>query len=157
MSYDQWANARMFDALARCSDADLTRPLGGSFASVRDTVAHVVVVEWVWFQRWQGESPTSPPAWATGDCTVLRIALTEVEQARAAWLKERDDAALACDIDYRNVKGEAFRASLADLITHVVNHSTYHRGQVATLLRQLGGTLVATDFILYRLEQRQAR
>jgi uncharacterized damage-inducible protein DinB len=56
-------------------------------------------------------------------------------------------------VECRNLAGNTYRNTLADLIRHVVNHSTYHRGQLATQLRQLGQIPPATDFIVYRREQ----
>ena len=61
LDYHYWARDRVLDAAEKLTPDQLTRNLGSSFGSVRDTLAHTYAAEWAWCQRWQGESPTSPP------------------------------------------------------------------------------------------------
>jgi uncharacterized damage-inducible protein DinB len=69
--------------------------------------------------------------------------------AQEAGLDALDDARLTQVVSYVNLKGESFAYPLGRMLQHVVNHSTYHRGQIATLLRQLGATPLSTDLLLY--------
>lgn len=155
-AYDRWANRRILDAAERLPHQDFVRDLGSSFGSVRDTLVHVLGAEWVWLRRWQGTSPTGLPPWdldTTGD---LRTRWSEVEgevQSFVGGLVEQD---LDRRVAYRNTKGEPFESTMIQMLRHVVNHSTYHRGQVVTLLRQLGADAPTTDLILYDRERRHA-
>ncbi|MFL6227865.1 MAG: DinB family protein [Pyrinomonadaceae bacterium] len=150
--FNAWANRLVLDAAARLSAEAFTRDLKNSFPSVRDTLAHLLFAEWVWLRRWKGESPRAAPWQAEDFANVerLRAALAEVESERAELLTTVTDDALAEWLTYTNVRGEQWRYPLGNMMQHVVNHSTYHRGQVITMLRQLGAKEVpSTDFLYY--------
>jgi uncharacterized damage-inducible protein DinB len=151
--YNAWANARMFSAAEALTAEQLEAPLVSSFPSLKATLSHIVVTEWVWLRRWRGESPTAAPAWAEEpSLRELKSQLADIEAERASFLAGRTDADLEDVISYRGGDGQAFAHPLPDLIRHVVNHSTYHRGQLVTLLRQLGHTPPSTDFTRYLRE-----
>jgi uncharacterized damage-inducible protein DinB len=147
--FNRWANGRILEAAAALAPEPFDRDLGSSFPSVRATLAHVLGAEWIWLARWNGTSPTAPPAWALGDVASLRARWAEVEAGQAVLLASLDDDRLDQAIDYRSLAGEPYRSRLWQMLRHVVNHSTYHRGQVTTMLRQLGAAAPATDLILY--------
>ena len=150
IAYDEWANERLMEALSGLDEEQFTRPLVSSFPSIRDTLAHVVAVEWVWLQRWLGQSPTAPPPWAERPSLAeLRERLAEIEAERGEFLDGLSDADLQAQVDYRNLKGGPGSARLGELVQHLVNHSSYHRGQLTTLMRQVGATGPATDFVLF--------
>jgi uncharacterized damage-inducible protein DinB len=149
-AYTEWANARLLDAVAAVSAEQLTRTIECSFSSIAGTLSHIVGVEWVWLRRWKGESPRAIPDWmTTGDLAALRAKLTDVERERETFLESVTDTDLTRRISYVNMKGEPWEYSLADMLVHVVNHSTYHRGQVVTLLRQVGASAPPTDFLVF--------
>jgi uncharacterized damage-inducible protein DinB len=151
--YNSWATARMFSAAEALTPEQVEAPLVSSFPSLMATLAHIVVTEWIWLQRWRGESPTAAPAWAAEpSLRELKAQLAAIEAERASFLVGRTDADLEDEVSYRGGDGQAFAHPLADLIRHVVNHSTYHRGQLVTLLRQLGHTPPSTDFTRYLRE-----
>jgi uncharacterized damage-inducible protein DinB len=151
--YASWATARMFSAAEALTAEQLEAPLVSSFPSLLATLAHIVETEWVWLRRWRGESPTADPGWAVEpSLRELKRQLAAIEEERASFLAERTDANLEDVVSYRGGDGQAFAHPLADLIRHVVNHSTYHRGQLVTLLRQLGHTPPSTDFTRYLRE-----
>lgn len=153
-SYNEWANARIFSAAAELDPEIFTTPRGSSFSSIRDTIAHIAASEWVWLRRWRGESPSGLPEWGSlEEAGALREKLREVEAARAAFLGELTDDDLTRPLPYRNLKGDLFSEPLAEQLLHVVNHSTYHRGQVATLSRQAGFAAPATDMIVFKRER----
>lgn len=127
------------DAVERIAPEDFRRNLGSSFGSIRDTLAHVVSAEWVWCSRWEGHFPTEHlPA----------DDFETVGDVRSRWLKEearvrRFVAGLGPEdihrvMEYRFFDGETMRVVFWHMLQHVVNHATYHRGQVTTMLRQLG-------------------
>jgi uncharacterized damage-inducible protein DinB len=153
--YTEWANARLVAALAPLSDQALAQPVASSFGSLRDTLAHVIAGEWIWLRRFKNETPTAMPDWVKGAGRAeLLSMLAAVEAERRAFLAELTDEALERPLEYRLLSGAAHRDRLADLIQHVVNHSTYHRGQAVTQLRQLGLAPPSTDLVAFLWETR---
>ena len=149
-AYNRWANDLVFGVAAGLSADQLHQRVASSFPSIGATLAHIVSTEWVWLQRWLGENPTAVPGWvSTADLAELRVRLTEVERESERFLAGLADGDLARAISYRTLSGQAHTDALGHVVRHVVNHSTYHRGQVATQFRQLGTTPPGTDFIAY--------
>ena len=153
--YNAWANARSLEAVGRLTAGEFTRESGGSFASVRDTLVHMLWAEWVWLRRWLGESPrvTFDPA-EFPDLARLRARWAEVERGQAEFVAGLTDESLRRTLTYTNTRGEEWSYTLAEMMLHTANHATYHRGQVTTLLRQLGREPALTDF-LYYIDERQ--
>lgn len=151
--YGIWANGLFFDAAGGLTPTQRAQPITSSFPSVLSTLGHLVGAEWVWLRRWLGESPTSVPAWQRDlDLNHLRQQLSSIEVERAEWLTRLADSDLSAMLSYSTLNGQLYVHRLGDLVRHVVNHSTYHRGQLATQLRQLGATPPSTDFIRYLRE-----
>lgn len=149
-AYDRWANRLILDAASELGADELERDLGSSFSSVRETLAHILAAEWVWLERWRGRSPEAvPDSWNLGTLDELLTKWAEVEDDQAVLLSEMSEADLLRRVAYRNTKGEPFEQPMWQMLRHVVNHSTYHRGQVVTMLRQLGADAPSTDLILF--------
>jgi uncharacterized damage-inducible protein DinB len=148
--YNRWANARMLESAALVPADSFTRELGGSFGSLRGTIAHILGAEWIWLERWRGVSPRNLPA-ASGfpDLASIRERWRDVEAGQRDVVDGLDESRLAVVVSYVNPRGETWAYPLGRMMQHVVNHSTYHRGQVATLLRQLGVEPLSTDLLLY--------
>ena len=155
IDYHYWARDRMFTAIETLSAADYTRPLGSSFPSIRDTVVHLYLAEWIWLQRWHGASPSAPPDSALyPDVASVRAAWIALEAQVRAYVAGLDDVRLAERVDYRNLAGVAGNSSRWSMVQHVVNHASYHRGQVTTMVRQAGGTAPPPqDLIAYYREK----
>ena len=151
LAYNRWANDRMLDDALTLDAAQLTADLATSFKSVLGTIAHIYWAESVWLQRWRGESPKVPPpahdAYASLDDVERPWRDVQVEQER--FVAELTDERLDQRIAYENFRDERWEYSLTRMIQHLVNHSSYHRGQVVTLLRQLGGAPRATDLLVW--------
>jgi len=153
--YNRWANDLVLDATAALSPDEFARELGGSFPSVRATLAHILASEWVWLRRWKGGSLTGvPEGWDLSDHPSIRAHWDQVEAERSDYLAALRHQDLERVIDYRNTAGEPFRNTLTEMMRHVVNHSSYHRGQVTSMLRILGARTVATDLIRYYRSRR---
>jgi uncharacterized damage-inducible protein DinB len=148
--YTRWADGRMFDALAKLSPEQWTKDLGSSLKSARDTAVHLVSAQWVWLSRWTGTSPKAmwDPAEHPSPAP-LRARSESLAAELAAFAAEQSEATLAAELAYTNLAGKPQSRALGGLMLHVANHSTYHRGQVTTLLRQLGATPIATDLVLW--------
>jgi uncharacterized damage-inducible protein DinB len=139
LDYHYWARDRMMDAIGRLSADDYVRPLGSSFGSVRDTAVHIYGADWVWCERWHGRSPNALlRADDYPDVPALAAAWRDLEATVRALVAARGEAGTAEMFDYRSVAGMAGRSVFWHMLQHVVNHGSYHRGQVTTLLRQLG-------------------
>jgi uncharacterized damage-inducible protein DinB len=150
-AYDAWANARLLAAVAAVPADQLTRGVVGGASSLRDTVSHIVVEEWIWLQRAKGENPTVPPAGpATSDREGFQRQMIAVQEERRTFLARLTDEELERVVAFQSLEGQPYRHRLLDLLLHVVNHSTYHRGQAAMLLRALGAVAPETDFVVYR-------
>jgi uncharacterized damage-inducible protein DinB len=151
IAFDDWANRRLFAAVAALTDEQLRKSVTSSFSSLWDTLCHIVVEEWVWFRRCQGQNPEVPPSWAVGgNRETVSQALVEVQAEREGFLAELTDAKLDQVIQFRSLEGHEHRHTVRDILIHTVNHSTYHRGQAATILRQLGAAAPETDFVVFR-------
>lgn len=153
--YGSWATARMFSAAEALTQEQLTAFVESSFPSILGTLAHMVGAEWIWWRRWQGDSPTSIPDWVSQPALQdLEVRLAAIAGERASFLGQLTDADLEQVVSYRGMDGQGFSYPLGDLMRHVVNHATYHRGQLAMMLRQLGQAPPSTDFTRYLREAR---
>lgn len=159
-AYDRWANQRVLQASSALEAEQFTRDLGGSFRSVRDTLVHVIGGEWGWLTYWREVAPG--PAFLKDlwdrhdnlflperfpDVAAVKSKWAEVEKEQVEFVNGLTDESLGKMLPIR-----ATQISLANLMQHLANHSTYHRGQVALMMRQLGAKPMATDFHLFLLE-----
>jgi uncharacterized damage-inducible protein DinB len=145
-SYNRWANQRTIDCCRALSPEQFTRDLGSSFPSVRDTLVHIMLAEWIWHERCHGASPAKfQPG---SDFPTLEAVLARWEsidlRGYAASLSGND---LERIVHFRRFDSRAHASVLWQILQHVVNHGTYHRGQVTTMLRQLGAKGISTDLI----------
>ena len=148
--YTAWANHRTMRAAATLSPEDFRRDLGASHGGVRGTLAHIMSAEWIWLERWKGVSQTRLlDEGDFPDVVALRDRWALIEGHRQDWLSSIADGPLAETVRYRTTEGRAYEAPLWQLVQHVVNHSSYHRGQVTVLLRMLGARTVSTDLVLW--------
>ena len=139
IDYHYWARDRMLDALERLPPEQYARDLGSSFKSIRETVVHMYAAEWAWYSRWQGTSPTalltSEPY---PDVASIRRAWTETEANVRAFANRLGGSGVTKVIEYKLLNGSAGASPFWQMLQHVVNHASYHRGQVTTMLRQMG-------------------
>ena len=156
--YNSWANRRTLEACAPLGEEQFTRDLHSSFRSVRDTLAHIFLVEWLWLERWQGRSPDAfPPANDFPNLDSVRRRWAEIERNLLDYVASLGQADLDRVISHKTTAGLAQAAPLWQMLQHLVNHGTYHRGQVATMLRQLDAKPVSTDLILFHRERAAAQ
>jgi len=160
--YDRWANNRTLTAVSALNEEQFLRDLGGSFPSVRDTLAHMIGGEWLWLAYWKEPSPSAD---LIAELRTRRNALfhpdllpniaavqskwTEVEKNQIKFVNQVTDAALEATFPVHGV-----RIGLIYLMQHMANHSTYHRGQITLMLRQLNAKPIATDFHVFIAEGR---
>jgi uncharacterized damage-inducible protein DinB len=157
LAYDRWANHQYLDVIAGLSNEQFTTKLGGSFGSVRDTLVHLAWAEWLWAERWQGRSPQVRPAadqLLTADA--VRSYLKDIEVAQIRVFERGGTDIMTVRIRYTNLKKEAWEYTLEQMVHHLTMHSAYHRGQLATLLRQLDVVPPTTDYLVYLDAQKHA-
>ena len=155
VDYHYWARDRLLDAIEPLTPDQYNRDLGSSFKSIRETVVHTYAAEWAWHSRWRGTSPTalltSDPY---PDVPAIRRAWTENEQNVRAFVEEIGESGIGRVIDYKLLSGAAGSSPFWQMLQHVVNHASYHRGQVTTMLRQLGAKPAkAMDMIAFYRER----
>ena len=152
--YNAWANRRTLDSCMALTAEQFTRDLHSSFSSVRDTLAHIYGAEWIWLERWHGRVPSALPSPKDfADFASLQGRWTELETAMHTFVFSLTSTDLERLIKYKNTQGVPFEGPLWPMLQHVVNHSSYHRGQIVTLLRQLGAKPIATDLIAFHRER----
>ena len=148
--YNRWANGRVLDAVSKLTTDDFTKEIRSSFPSVRDTLVHILSAEWIWLMRWKG---TSPKAMLSSidypKISELKSRWHVVEREQREFVSRTTVDSLQKKITYTNTTGEQWTYALWQMMQHVVNHSTYHRGQITTMLRQLGAKTEATDFLVF--------
>ena len=152
--YNAWANRRSLAAAEKLKPEDFIKALGSSFSSVRDTLAHIYGAEWIWLERFQGRSPaTLPNVTEFEDLASLRERWLEQEQRLLAFVGGLTQSDLDRGMEYKTLKFGVYRNPLWQSMQHVVNHGTYHRGQVTTMLRQLGAEPILTDLMHFYRER----
>ena len=150
LGFHYWARDRVLVAVTALDPEQYVRPMGNSFSSIRDTLNHVYFAEWIWYSRWNGVSPTVFPADEIPDVSGLSVRWSDLERQVRAFLDAVGDQGLHRIIPYRLMSGKEGASPLWQMVAHVVNHATYHRGQVTTMLRQLGAAPAqSTDMIAY--------
>lgn len=146
--YNRWATTQVVEVAATLTDEQLHRSTAASYASIFGTLAHVFWSEWIWLSRWTADVSSADPRSARRLAELLAIrAAFESEQRR--FLGGLSNPDLARMISYENPPGTTWTYSLQHMLQHVVNHSTYHRGQLTTLIRECGVTPRPLDFLVY--------
>jgi uncharacterized damage-inducible protein DinB len=139
IDYHYWARDRLLDALEPLTAEQYNRDLGNSFPSIRETATHIYAAEWAWYQRWHGESPTALlPADRFADLAALREAWSTHEAKMRAFVAGLAESDVTRVVAFRLLNGTEGASPIGQMVQHVVTHASYHRGQITTLLRQLG-------------------
>lgn len=152
--YNCWANECIAQTISEIPAAWLDAEQKSSFNSLRKTTNHIFGGETVWLKRMQGSSPVSFPEHEYPEPAAFyqssRLLLAFLEQQPSAFFEEA--------ITYSTFAGDTFKTPVCDVLQHLFNHGTFHRGQLVTMLRGCGfeGKLPQTDFIAWqRLEAKQ--
>ena len=157
LDYHYWAQARVFDAVAALTPDQFTRDLGNSFSSVRDTLAHMLFAERLWYARWQGEPLPAPSPESYPDLSSIRKASAEHETRMRAFLTRLGQEGINQRLAFHSrMDGKDHNSLFWHMFQHVINHGTYHRGQVTMMLRLLGAKPVGTDLMMFYWEREAA-
>ena len=156
--FNAWANGRALSGAEKLPADQFTQPMGSSFSSVRDTLAHNHGAEWIWLERFQGRSPSALPSAAQfEDIDSLRDPWLEHEQRLLEFVHGLTQSDLDREMEYKTLRFGVYRNPLWQSMLHLVNHGTYHRGQVTTMLRQLGAEPLLMDLMHFYRERPLAK
>ena len=156
LTFNVWANTKTSETLREVADEIYFKENKSSFPSIAKTVLHIWGAQNIWLKRLQGESLTTWPHQSDQDSKEGQLnGLIDSSQNILDFITSKDEAFLSSLYSYKNMKGEPFIDTVEDTLFHVVNHSTYHRGQIITMLREAGVTkVVSTDLIHYLRSQK---
>jgi uncharacterized damage-inducible protein DinB len=150
--FNVWANERIIAFLKdNVSEEQLDKEIISSFPSLRKTLYHIWDAEGIWHARLNGSSPVFGLSKRfNGSTEESYQALLANSKAFADLIASKDEKYFQETLHYANTKGVKFENRICDIVQHCMNHSSYHRGQIITMLRQLGFTdLFETDYIAY--------
>jgi len=146
--YDAWATDHQLAVIKNLSDAQYEKDLSSSHRSIQGTISHMFGAERVWLARWTGKGANAMPEGVLSQAG-LRDRWTILHNEMLDFAESLTDEKLIASFAYRDLRGNPYAQPLWQQMQHLANHSTYHRGQVTTMLRQLGATPVPTDLIAY--------
>jgi uncharacterized damage-inducible protein DinB len=135
--YDAWANSEVLTAMrmsARVSERSL------------QLMAHIFAAERLWLERMK-QQPQSTAVWPKADLDLCTARAHELPELWREYFDSISDGDLSKPVSYKNSKDEAWRSTIGDILTHVILHSAYHRGQIASHMREQGQAPAYTDFI----------
>jgi uncharacterized damage-inducible protein DinB len=154
--FNSWANVRTIQALDTLQEEKLYVDLKNSFGSIHGTLVHLCGAEDIWLQRLNGADPgvfMKKDQYPT--YTSVKTKWKEVDAGWEKYFPKLTDEQLTQSLTFHNLKGEKVTQIVWQSLQHLVNHSTYHRGQITTMIRQSGGTPIGTDLIaFYRLQNK---
>jgi uncharacterized damage-inducible protein DinB len=140
--YEKWANAGILNALAQLKETD---------DKCLELMSHILLVQMVWYSRIAGVA--APPVWAKKSLEQCREIFAVNNKILTPFIAQQTNETLKKIIAYKNTKGDKFSNSAMQILTHLFNHSTYHRGQIVERLKGKIPVMPVTDFIVFIREK----
>ena len=151
--YNRWANERVVRCLRELPEADYAREMGGGWPSVRATFVHIAGATDAWAERFNGKDVLVLPKESELPKLEDAVAvLLQAQEKHRAHLRTLTRDKLHRPFSWKNLSGEVKTAPFWIVVRHVVNHQTYHRGQIASLVRRLGVKPISTDMVVWGIE-----
>jgi uncharacterized damage-inducible protein DinB len=148
LRYSAWASRKLVEAVRAVPDADFEKPVGISHNSLLGTLAHILWADWLWFTR--VVKPMEKPAQTR---EALEMVWPELQGKWVAWAEGASEAEMNRVVEYKSIlDGQMARTPAWQIVLHVVNHATMHRGQVMGMLRQMGVAPPHTDLMAFYRE-----
>lgn len=139
--YEHWANSRALESIQSVSPPP---------EKAQRWLAHIYLAHLAWFCRLNGEPmPKLDDMFPLHSCEELAGQVAELRRMWSDYIAGLTEEKLASRISYFTLKGKPFESSVLEILLHVTNHSTYHRGQIASAVREAGGNPLATDYIMF--------
>jgi uncharacterized damage-inducible protein DinB len=149
-AYNLWANKRITDLINELSDEQINKEIVSSFPSLYKTVKHLMEVENAWWERLKLVEHPTPSGWFTGNFDELSKKWLQLSQQWLDWIKQANELNITHVFAYQNSKKEQFKQPVYEMLLHLFNHQTFHRGQLIMMLRQVGlDKIHSTDFIVF--------
>jgi uncharacterized damage-inducible protein DinB len=140
--YENWANARIIDAIVQLPEPD---------DKALELMSHILLVQMVWYSRIAGVA--APPVWEKKSLQQLKDMYTVNTKILIPFIEKQTKDTLNTIIDYKNTKGEKYSNTVTQILTHLFNHSTYHRGQIVELMKGKLPKMPETDYIVFLREK----
>jgi uncharacterized damage-inducible protein DinB len=139
-AYNSWANARLYEAALALSDAEYRRDVGAFFKSMHGTLNHILLTDRLWLKRLTGvgDHPNRLDAIIHEGRRDLAMARADEDDRIVGYVAGLDEAALQERQRYQNTSGKVFEDRRSDILVHLFNHQTHHRGQAHTILSICG-------------------
>jgi uncharacterized damage-inducible protein DinB len=147
--YSAWASQRLMDATSKLIPEELERDFKTSDKNILDTLVHVFAADRVWLSRVKGAPRPTYVDPEDRDFTKLQREWPALYQSWQDWLAPVTDEGAQAKIKYRDIKGNEYEQPLWQILLHVVNHGTHHRGQAAGFLRAMGYAPPPLDLIAF--------
>ncbi len=141
-----WADEAIWNLVKDLSDEEFAQSSGGGMRSIRARYVHLARDFWEWLMDWTGESPEDEPDFESMPRDELFESIAAYERKLVGLIKSRTFDTLELDAD-----GNKIRLVFGEFFFHMVNHSTYHRGQIVANLRMLGKKVLMTDYVPFRI------
>lgn len=152
--FNLWANGKFVEILKTVDENIFEQEVTSSFPSLRKTVLHIWDAEFIWLKRLEGVSLSEfPSKHFTGNKEQCLSGFIENSKTFAAFLEGKDKAYFESSIAFKTISGDSFTESVEGIIYHVVNHGSFHRGQLVTMMRTLGITTVPSSDLIRYLRQ----
>jgi len=151
-AYNAWANELLLQTIRPLGQELQQQQVVSSFPSLYATVLHLLDANSIWWQRLKlQEQILVPSATFSGSFDELAAQLQKQDRQWLEWIESASKPMLEHVFKYQNTKRESFKQPVWEMLQHLFNHGTYHRGQLVTLLRQLGVQKIPqTDYVAWR-------
>jgi uncharacterized damage-inducible protein DinB len=154
--YDKWADLKLLEVIAVLTKDQYKKDLGSSFGGIHETLVHILSADIIWLNRWTGKKSTLLKAEDLPTVEVVKKQWDAYHCEIGNFVRSLTEEKLNEPLPYTDFKGNSYSHPLFQQMQHKVNHSSYHRGQVVTMLRQMGEKVVSTDLINY-IRQKETR
>jgi len=149
LDYSSWATQRLMDVAAKLSEEELTRDFKTADKTVLDTLVHIYAADRIWLTRVLGEQRATFVDPEDRDLTLLQTEWPALHQRWKLWLRDFNDGDVTRVIDFKDTKGRPYSQPVWQILLHLVNHGTHHRGQVSGFLRAMDHVPPPLDLMAY--------
>ncbi|RAW02238.1 DinB family protein [Pseudochryseolinea flava] len=153
LAYNHWANGSLTKQIEKLPPTFFLQNFGGSFGSIQATLTHVFESDWIWLTRFQGSPTDNIPTWSFADAHTL-IDRWNTIQHDMQMVVRKLIAESKESISFKTRAGHPLVMPLSEIITHISHHGSYHRGQVANMIRMAGEKPVGTDYFLFSIQNK---